>query len=295
MLTIFTIAKPFTGHTRIIQYNALHSWLALKPKPEIILFGDDEGSSEAAGFFSVRHIPNVSRNEHGTPLVDFLFFKAQEVAKYSTICYINADIILLNDFYRSIQLVKIPSYVIIGSRWDLDVIKSLDFSSGNWEIEIRERLVKEGKFHGPSGLDYFIFPRGTYKNIPPFAIGRTAWDNWLVFGARVQKTPVINATKAITIIHQNHEYLHNTTGEKGIWEGPEAKRNVQLAGGPDNAFTMDYATALLTPSELKSAITPKNIYFRLRANAVLCPRLHFLLPLFKTLEKFLKRTAIGYT
>ncbi len=47
MLTIFATAKPFRGHTAVIQRNALQSWKALHPDIEVILFGDDSGAAQA--------------------------------------------------------------------------------------------------------------------------------------------------------------------------------------------------------------------------------------------------------
>ena len=38
MLTLFTTAKAFTGHSEIIQRNALKSWTLLHPDVEIILW-----------------------------------------------------------------------------------------------------------------------------------------------------------------------------------------------------------------------------------------------------------------
>ena len=48
MLTFFTTAKPFKGHSAIIQRNALKSWTLLDPDIEVILFGDEEGAAEVA-------------------------------------------------------------------------------------------------------------------------------------------------------------------------------------------------------------------------------------------------------
>jgi len=65
------------------------------------------------------------------------------------------------------------------------------------------------------GLDYFIFPCGLFRDIPPFAVGRPAWDNWLVYKARSLGLPVIDATKMVTAIHQNHAYSHHPMGKEG--------------------------------------------------------------------------------
>ena len=69
-LTILAMPKPFRGHIGIIQRNAIRSWTLLRPSCEIVLFGDDTGVSAAAAELGVRHVPNVARNEYGTPLVN---------------------------------------------------------------------------------------------------------------------------------------------------------------------------------------------------------------------------------
>jgi hypothetical protein len=56
MITLITCPKPFRGHSKIIQRNAIKSWTLLEPKPEILLMGDDEGTAEAAAEFGARHV-----------------------------------------------------------------------------------------------------------------------------------------------------------------------------------------------------------------------------------------------
>lgn len=65
MLTLFTTAKPFEGHSGVIQRNALKSWKLLHPDIEIILFGDDASGTEIANKLGFRHEPFVERNEFG--------------------------------------------------------------------------------------------------------------------------------------------------------------------------------------------------------------------------------------
>lgn len=285
MLTIFTTPKPFRGHNGIIQTNAIQSWLLLQPKPEVILLGNDEGTAEVASRLGTRHVADVECNEYGTPLISSIFSIAQDIAKYPLMCYINADIILLSDFLRAIRQVKRQSYLIIGQRWDVDLSEPVDFDKPDWEAYLQDRITKEGKLHPPGGMDYFVFPRGLYGNIPPFAVGRPGWDNGMVYQARSLRIPVIDATKAITAIHQNHDYSHHPQGADGIWKGPERKRNIELMGGIDHSFGLEYITLFLTPQGLKRALTPRRLYFRMRAIPVLHPHFHFLLTLFKVFEK----------
>jgi hypothetical protein len=80
-LTIFAIPKAFRGHIAVIQRNAIASWTRMNPRPEVILFGTDEGTAEVAAEFGVRHVPTVQRNQWGTPLVSDLFSQAQAIGR----------------------------------------------------------------------------------------------------------------------------------------------------------------------------------------------------------------------
>lgn len=288
MITFFTTPKPFTDNIKTAQTNALRSWAALRPSCEIIIFGNEEGAAGIASELGMHHVPDVERNEFGTPLISSMFKIAQEMAHNKLMCYVNADIILMNDFLKAAQRVGKNSFLMIGQRRDIEIKESLDFQKAGWEEDLKEKVYKEGRLHGISGIDYFIFPKGLYSNLPPLAVGRPGWDNWLIYHTRSRKIPVIDATRTVMVVHQNHGHAEHEGGEKGFWEGPEAKRNAQLAGR-DHAFTMEYATDLLTPSGLKKALSPRHIYFRLRAMPALHPRLHFFLVLFKVFEKCVLR------
>ena len=93
-LTIIAMPKPFRGHIGIIQLNAITSWTKLRPRPEIILFGTEEGAAECAADLGLVHIPEVARNQHGTPLLADIFALAEERTTHDTLAYVNADIIL---------------------------------------------------------------------------------------------------------------------------------------------------------------------------------------------------------
>ena len=82
-------------------------------------------------------------------------------------------------------------------------------------------------------MDYFVFPKNAgLHELPAFAVGRPAWDNWLVYQAPRRRIPVIDATQATTVFHQNHGYAHvpDLSGDK--WGGPEPDSNRRLAGNP---------------------------------------------------------------
>lgn len=260
MITLFSTPKPFRGHIKIIQRNAISSWTRLQPRPDIILFGDDEGTADVANEFGARHVPEVACNEYGTPLVNDLFEKAQRLATADVLCYVNADIILMSDFTQAVAEVgrRKRRFLMVGQRWDVDVDVPLDFEL-DWEQRLRAHVSRHGQLHPSCGIDYFVFPLGIWGKIPPFAIGRTAWDNWLVYRARDRGAAVVDATRAVTAVHQNHDYTHIPDGIEGVRNGPEAQRNLDLAKYL-HVFTLDDATWLLIGWGLVPALTPWHLW-----------------------------------
>jgi len=254
-ITIFTMPKPFRGDIGIIQRNAIKSWTLLRPQPEIILLGDEEGTEEIAKEFGLRHVSAVDRNEFGTPLVNSIFERAQALAKNKILAYVNADIILLSDFLPAVRQVadRFFSFLIVGQRWDTDLKYSIDFSKPDWEDLLRKQAITVGKLHASTGIDYFVFTPGLWKSIPPFAIGRTVWDNWLVFKPLEEQIPVIDASPVVTVVHQNHGYEHLPGGIDEAWCGAEAQRNLALAGGYKHVCTTKEATWKLITSGLIQA------------------------------------------
>jgi hypothetical protein len=113
MLTIFSIPKPFIGHIGIIQMNALRSWTFLNPKCQIIIFGDETGVAEAAAKIGALHVPEIARNELGTPRLDWAFGHAQEVAEHRLTCYLNSDVIVLDDLPKTAAGIEFPEFLMI--------------------------------------------------------------------------------------------------------------------------------------------------------------------------------------
>ncbi|MEW5722873.1 MAG: hypothetical protein AB1896_07180 [Thermodesulfobacteriota bacterium] len=143
----------------------------------------------------------------------------------------NADIMLLPDFPDALRQAgrRFDTFLMVGQRWDLKVEEPLDFSSETWVKRLRRRVRREGRRHGDNGIDYFVFTKGLWERIPPFALGRTTWDNWLIYDPLEKGRPVVDATSAVMAIHQDHDYSHAIGGRTGAWEGAEAKKNKEMA------------------------------------------------------------------
>jgi hypothetical protein len=174
------------------------------------------------------------------------------LATYNTLCYVNADILLLSDFTSAVERVTSwrDRFLMVGRRTELDVDRLQDFDAPEWEARLRRLAREKGRVGGVGGIDYFVFSRGLFPSIPPFAIGRMAWDMWLIRSARSSKAPVVDASAVVLTIHQDHDYSHHPEGAAWVKMGEEAARNFTLVGSKPG-YTIDYATHKLTERGVK--------------------------------------------
>jgi hypothetical protein len=238
-ITIFSAPKPFTDpHISIIQRNAIQSWIQLGKDVEVVLVGEEAGLAEVAEEYNAIHKRGIKKNEFGTPRVDSIFHQARISSNNEVLAYVNADIILTPDFIRvTKEINNLEDYfLIVGRRWDIRINAPLPFQ-GNWLGFLEQEIRQKGKLHGPTAIDYFIFPRFSYVDIPAFAIGRAGWDNWMVYQAKKKGMMVIDGSCSITAIHQNHDYSH-LPGGRTHHDLEESSRNVKYGGGFSNMFDL---------------------------------------------------------
>lgn len=253
MLTIFSLPKSFKGHIGIIQRNAIQSWLHLQPKPEIILLGSDEGTAEVAAEFGLKHIPQIEKNEYGTPLVSSIFQAAQENTSTPFLCYINADIILLSDFSRAFEAARDQfrdgKFHLTGMRWNVDICEPIDFDKAEQENALKQVAQTVGAI-SHVGLDYFIFPMGSYQKVKPFAVGRPFLDAWFVYKGRIDGLNIIDCSQTIMAIHQNHNSNVGADPKKKMYarykENIEIRTNHKLCGMYPRSFSFLDADYLMT-------------------------------------------------
>jgi hypothetical protein len=232
----------------VIQRNALASWKRLHADVEVILFGDDAGAAEVARELGLRHEPRMERNQFGSKRIDFMFARAQEIARHDVVCFCNCDIILLADFCAALERVRggHERFLMVGRRWDTEIRKAVEFSDAKWGGRLRELAHERGVRQPGWSVDYFAFRRGLYREMPALVIGRVWWDHWLVWKAREEGAAVVDASELVTAIHQNHDYAYHPAGAKGVWTDEQAKENYRLAGGRWHLLTIDDATHILS-------------------------------------------------
>ena len=239
MLTLFTTAKPFLGHIGIIQRNAIRSWLRLEPRPDVVLLGNDESTGRVARELGVQHIPDIATNAHGTPLLSDVLSRTNQLTRTPLACLVNCDIILLQEFVDGVARIPecFPRFLAVAQRLSVDINESLDFAT-NGGRKLREEILPLGLPGSHTAIDAFVFPVGTYEEVPPLVLGRAWFDQWLIKDVRRRGIPVVDVTAYARVIHQNHDYGHITDGQRGAYWGEEALQNLSSYGGVPNAYTL---------------------------------------------------------
>ena len=253
MITFFTTGKAFVGHNGVIQRNALKSWTLVHPEAEVILFGDDEGAAEAARELGIRHEAHTEKNAAGSNRADYMFARAQAIARHDVLCYSNCDIIFMQDFRKALESVLRgrEEFLMVGRRWDVEITRPRDFANPDWQKQIRNLALLRGKQRTPDWIDYFVFSRGLFQEMPPLVVGRVFWDHWMVWKALQLKKPVVDVSRAAIAVHQNHDYGHHPMGKQGVWHGEEAAANHAFAGGWNHLRTIADATHIAAEDGVK--------------------------------------------
>lgn len=219
MITFFTIPLPFEGRRDSIQRNGILSWTFLDS--EIYFVGRDEGVERVANEFDAISLP-VERNSHGTPLVNDAFRRVMDDTDNDILLYTNPDCIYMRNLEPAVEYVEqtFDEFLIVTQRWDLGVKGYIEYGEG-WERWMLNAVKEHGHLHQPVGIDCFVFRGDFFYDMPPFAVGRSAYDNWMIWKALGVGVPVIDATHDVVVVHQAHDHA-------GRLNSPETAHNREL-------------------------------------------------------------------
>jgi hypothetical protein len=276
MLTIFGTARDFRGHFEVIQRNAIISWTKLLPRPQILMMGNDYGTDKVCTELGLTHVKDLDCNSYGTPLFSSMIAKAEEHAQYDLILYVSTDIILFNETLKAARIVadRLPRFCAVVARRESEIYEPIDFSHKRWEDTVREAMVKDLPDYGKEweiGGDFFLYRKGFWREVPPFAIGRMAVDNWIYYRTLSLGGELVDLSPVVTIVHQKHDHSHHAQGTIGVYQGDEAQQNFKLAGGYQHVFFITDATKILTKEGFKR---PKLTGKRLKRLIATFPVLH---------------------
>jgi len=235
-ITIFALPKPFVGDSDRIQSNAFRSWLQLSPAVNVLLIGDEEGIAEFAAEQGVSHVGSVARNDRGTPLVSDAFALAHRVSSSPILVYCNSDVILDHSFVEAMEALsnqtQFNQWLGIGQRTDVLVDRELNFDNADQVQWFEQHCQANGSKSSHVCKEYFAFTRSLFEDVPPFAVGRGNWDNWMVSSVKPLGVPVIDLSGHVNAFHQSHDYTHMQGSRMNCYvNGQEARENQRLAGG----------------------------------------------------------------
>jgi hypothetical protein len=197
---------------------------------------------------------------------------------------VNADIVLGDDLLPAIESVRqaFGRFLMIVRRWNVEPSEECDSQMRGASSGLRSFVHESGELEAVyGGVDTFVFSPGLWSGLPSMAIGRTRWDSALLYHARKDGIPIVDATEVVTTVHQNHDYSHLKTTEERTFKGPEATRNEALLGGAEFVFTALNATHVLGPGGLRRnrVFYPPYVLRRLACLPAIYPSLRPLAPL----------------
>ena len=152
-------------------------------------------------------------------------------------------------YIDQLELVHVAAwsdrFLMVGRRLDIDLTYLYDFDDPSWQQRLKTQARRDGELKSEVWIDWFVFSRGLFKDLPEFAIGRSGYDNWLLWRAATEGAPLIDATGYVPLIHQRHDYSH-AGGKTRVWEGEEARRAHELVGHWRRYYSVSHAGYMLT-------------------------------------------------
>ncbi len=140
--------------------------------------------------------------------------------------------------------LRLP-FLMVSARINLDLDVPILFEN-DWRAWLRQGCAARGTTGDHTSIDFFVFPKDLYQDVPPLAIGRAWFDQWMIKAA-AQRGPVIDISALTPIVHQNHAYAHVAGGRATVYQGPEAESNFAIYGGQAHRYTLLNCTHRLGP------------------------------------------------
>lgn len=114
--------------------------------------------------------------------------------------------------FQQIPKIQCDNFLLVGRRWELDVPAAIDFDNESWADDVRRNVTERGQYYPPRWIDYFIYRRGFWPDLPPLLLGRNKCDNWLLWKATSLGAALIDGSSAVEAIHQSHERTFSALG-----------------------------------------------------------------------------------
>jgi hypothetical protein len=182
-----------------VQTDALLSWKNLKPKPEIIIIGNDPGTAEICKKHGFIHVTDVKCSSTGTPIcIDFIR-QAEKRASNDIMLLCSGDIYITQDTIEAAKAIskEKDEFCVVPRK------KFVDIENGK---VVRDVICGTGTPWATwQGGDYWLHSKGIFEGMPDFLIGRHYLERWM-YRWLCNKDALIDGTLAITCLHQKHPH-----------------------------------------------------------------------------------------
>lgn len=168
--------------------------MALDPKPEVVILGNDPGTSEICQEYGLIHIPHVKRSKAGTPYCNSFIKLAEKAASNNIMLLCSGDIIVSQNTIEAAGRMMVQSAL---QEWCICPRKKHVERQGDHFKDIRWATWQAG--------DYWMHTKGIFEGMPPFLIGRHRNEKWM-YRWLINKNALIDGTEAITVLHQKHPH-----------------------------------------------------------------------------------------
>ena len=227
MISFLASPKPFIGWISVIQQQAIRSWLGVHPLSDVTLFGRFGELPEWLRLDRrVRIYTDVPASPSGAPDFSAIAIESMNGHYHEVQIYLNADIIMPKNLISVLSLVTTSPYLIIGQRINLPENYVFPLESADWNGVIRGLVDnKLAELYAISGVDYFIFKKGTWRGLKRLIVGRGGYDGALVAHCLRKRIEIFDATIVLPVLHQYHDYSHMRGGLSEARDGSEAISN----------------------------------------------------------------------
>ncbi len=257
MISFFTCPKKNNNITDIHQKNSFLSIKNLKIPKELLVFDQFNQYHHEPG---INIINEFESNEFETPYISNIFKKAIEESKYDYLIYFNSDIIFDDSLSNTINLIVTNQYdkfLAFGKRYDIDFNDNITEN----KLNLIKEKIQNLKMHNKFGIDYFIFNKKNFFDLKGFLIGRTCWDNWMIYECNKRSYKLVDLTGKVNCFHQNHDFSHiKSKNNNSHYKGTERDYNYNLSGGHKYLFNIDDSNYILE----KGKFLKKNFYILIK-------------------------------
>ena len=233
LISMVTAFKKFQGNYDRIQKSAIFSWNS--NDLQVVAPNNEIGIKDSCkDFQNITFIEGVKRGRElgfGTqaPIFKDLIERALPVIGTPMVGFLNADIVLLEDFSKKIEKI-LEKYgydiFITGSRSDIRLDYYVNDEPSYKRIQAEPRTLF-------SGSDFFITSKFIWRllvsGMPDFIMGRCCLSDWLYLQAHINRLKKYNCTNFLPTLHPVHgdEHIYQQEKAHGI-KSPSSQHNLNL-------------------------------------------------------------------